>query len=94
MYYDRRMMETPRCQSCGMRFEVESFYGTEADGSENKAYCKFCYQNGAFTKPDLTLQGMIDMSVHFMTTNMGFEEPKARAMSEAIIPHLKRWNNP
>lgn len=74
-----------------MRFEVEGFYGTNAEGSENKDYCKFCFQNGSFTLPDLTLREMIQRSVDFMSKKLNFTEAKAKELSEEIIPTLKRW---
>lgn len=65
--------------------------GTEKDGSASAEYCKFCCQNGKFTLPELTAQGMLEHSVKFMTENLGFSEEKARKMSNAVIPKLKRW---
>ena len=32
----------------------EGFYGTNADGSRQTEYCKFCYARGAFADPALT----------------------------------------
>lgn len=69
----------------------EGLYGTKADGSEEKLYCQFCYQNGAFTKPEQTLDEMIESSVHYMTTNLHFSEEEARRLSLAVIPPLRRW---
>lgn len=66
-------------------------WGTNADGSENDLYCKFDYQDGKFTEPDLTVDGMVEKSVKLMTTELNFEETQARQMSEEIIPKLKRW---
>ena len=83
-------MDKIRCQSCGMPL-AHGFYGTEQDGSDNHEYCKFCYERGAFTSPDLTLQGMVDLSVLHMMKELQFPEETARQMSESIIPHLKRW---
>ena len=75
-----------------MPLGAPGFYGTTADGSEQADYCKFCYQHGAFTQPDLTVAQMIESSVKFMTQNLKFDEVNARAMSEAVIPTLKRWH--
>lgn len=80
-----------RCQSCGMPLEEAGFYGTEKDGSQANEYCKFCYQYGAYTEEDLSLEQMIERSVAYMTTQLGFEEAKAREASQNIIPRLKRW---
>jgi hypothetical protein len=80
-----------RCQSCGMPLGAAGFYGTNADGSEQKEYCKFCFQNGAFVQPELTVEGMIESSTKFMSQNMGMPEDQARTISERFIPTLKRW---
>ena len=38
------------CQSCGMPLSKDpNNGGTNSDGSKNKAYCSYCYQNGEFT---------------------------------------------
>lgn len=85
------MDEKVRCQSCGMPLGTAEFYGTEANGSENRFYCKFCFQNGSFTKPDMTLNEMIESSVTFMSEKLNFPQEMAQEMSSAIIPTLKRW---
>lgn len=79
-----------RCQSCAMPIQ-EDYFGTNADGSENRDYCKFCFQNGKFTEPDLDLEGMIQKSVKHMTQQMKFSEQEADKLSRDHIPHLKRW---
>ena len=37
------------CQSCGMPLADVNDIGTNADGSRNEDYCKYCYENGQFT---------------------------------------------
>jgi hypothetical protein len=87
------MNETIRCQSCGMPLG-EGFWGTNADGSKNETYCTYCYANGAFTVPDLTLEGAIDASVHHMMGALKFDEAKARQLANETIPQLARWKTP
>ncbi len=83
-------MEKPVCQSCGMPMEAEMF-ATNKDGSPNSEYCKYCYENGAFTS-EMTMQEMIDACVPYMTKPEGeFDEPQAREMLNAVLPGLKRW---
>ena len=67
------------------------YFGTKVDGSEERLYCQFCYQKGAFTNPDQTFDDMIESSVHFMTTSLGFSKSEARKLSEEVIPRLGRW---
>lgn len=65
--------------------------GTESDGSPVSEYCKFCYQGGAFTAPDQTLDGMVQSSIDFMTANLGYSVEDATKMSNDVIRTLKRW---
>ncbi len=76
-----------------MPLGTPGYYGTYTDGAENRDYCIYCYKNGAFTNPNLTMEGMIALSVSFMTGNLGFEQHKADEVSRATIPHLKRWKS-
>lgn len=68
----------PFCQSCGMPLENLEDFGTEADGLRAEDYCRFCFQSGVFTSPDINMQGMIDRS------------PDIPGQKQ-IIPTLKRW---
>ena len=67
------------------------YMGTESDGSPASEYCMFCYQAGAFTDPDQTVDGMVDTSIGFMTGNLGFSQEDATRMSNDVIRRLKRW---
>lgn len=80
-----------RCQSCGIPLGEAGFYGSEKDGLETREYCKFCYQYGTYVEKDISLEQMIERSVAYMTTQLGFEETKAREVSKEIISSLKRW---
>jgi hypothetical protein len=47
------------CQSCGMPLKKdEKGGGSNADGSLNTLYCSHCYQDGRFTRPDITVDEM------------------------------------
>ncbi len=50
-----------------------------------------CFQKGAFTDMDMTCARMVQMSIDYMTKNMGFSEEEAKELSFEIIPRLKRW---
>lgn len=69
----------------------EEFYGTNADETENREYCKFCFFNGHFVESKLSLKDMIERSVQYMTTELDYAEENARKISEEVIPQLKRW---
>lgn len=81
-------MEQKFCQSCGMPM-TDDLYGQEANGAQNADYCKYCYQNGAFTSNE-SMEQMIETCVPFMVQN-GMPEAEARALMQNSLPHLKRW---
>lgn len=85
-------MEETYCQSCGMPMgEGNELYGSEADGSKNEDYCKYCYDQGAFTT-DCTMEGMIEQCVPLMvSSNPDMSEEDARNMMLQFFPSLKRW---
>lgn len=79
-----------QCQSCGMPLTEESFYGTEKDGSKKVDYCKYCYENGEFKQPGITMEQMMEICVPFMVKD-GMSEVEARTLLNQHLPHLKRW---
>ena len=86
------MDEKARCQSCGMPVDESSGnFGTESDGSASTEYCSFCYQDGLFTNPDQTVDGMVASSVDFMTANLGYSVDEATDLSDGVIRKLRRW---
>lgn len=80
----------PICQSCGMPMKIDSDFGINADKSKNNEYCTYCYQNGQFTKPDITMDQMIKGCVGIMV-KYGMPEEQAKKQAETLIPTLKRW---
>lgn len=81
------------CQCCGMPLDKPEDAGTEADGSLSGDYCRYCYQNGAFTDPSATLEDMIALNLKFNEENgypMGTQE-EAERMMRNWFPTLKRW---
>ncbi|WP_135611599.1 zinc ribbon domain-containing protein [Methanococcoides sp. AM1] len=79
------------CQSCGMPLEKDEDFGTNADGSKSDEYCNYCYQNGKFTQPDITLEEMIEQCSKAIDAYgiMSLEEGKE--LSQQNLPKLKRW---
>ena len=66
--------------------------GTESNGARSATYCSHCYQNGAFTLPDLTVAGMQDRVKEKMR-GMGFPGFLAGFFTRGI-PKLERWKRP
>ena len=79
------------CQSCGMPLSAPADYGTEQDGSPSGHYCRYCYENGAFTAP-ITMEEMIDFCVPMMVQgNPGMTAEQAKAQMLQFFPTLLRW---
>jgi len=80
------------CQSCGMPLtKDEKGGGTEADGSKSKMYCSRCYENGKFTKPDITVNQMQEL-VRNKIKEMGFPGFLSGFFVKGI-PKLERWKS-
>lgn len=78
------------CQSCGMPMESEELLATNKDGSHNEDYCIYCYKEGEFTTPNVTMEEEIEICVPFMK-QQGMTEDEARKILNDVFPHLKRW---
>jgi len=83
------------CQSCGMPLSKNEDCGTNADGSINYDYCKFCYKDGQFTQ-NMTMEQMIEHCSQFVDeVNKHMPEPMTRddykQMMRGFFPMLKRW---
>ena len=93
-------METPQpkfCQSCGMPLMKDEDFGTNADGSVNQDYCRYCYQDGKFLQ-DCTMEEMIEHCSQFVDeVNKQMPKPLTREeykeMMRGYFPQLKRWRN-
>jgi len=81
----------PVCQSCAMPMDKAELFGTNKDGTRSNEYCTYCFQNGKFTEPELTMQKMIDKCVSIMVQKNIMAEADARKLMAGTIPNLKRW---
>jgi hypothetical protein len=81
----------PFCQSCAMPLEKPDLFGTNADGTRSAEYCAYCFQNGMFTEPTITLSQMIAKCVGIMTQRKIMPEHQAKELMSRTIPMLKRW---
>jgi len=83
-------VKTKYCQSCSLPLDADS-YGTNANGSQNTDYCKYCYDKGQFTQ-DCTMDEVIELCVPYtVSANPGMSEEAARAQLNQLFPTLKRW---
>ena len=78
------------CQSCSMPMDTPELWGTEKDGTKNSEYCKYCFTDGQFTHPDLTLD---EMKEHMMK-QMEKDKLPGDIVDVALsrLPFLKRWS--
>ena len=78
------------CQSCGMPMKRdEKGGGTHADGSKSSMYCSKCYEQGKFTKPNMTVDEMKDL-VKGKLKEFGFPGFMAGLFTRNIHT-LERW---
>ena len=78
------------CQSCALPLTAPGDFGTQSDGSPCADYCRFCYQQGAFTTPNLTMEQMVEKLVKF-APHLNLTPDQARETAEETLPTLKRW---
>ncbi len=79
------------CQSCGMPIDDPALRGTERGGTPSEHYCKYCYQEGAFTG-EMTMEEMIDFCTPMMVrANPELTPEQARAQMAQFFPSLLRW---
>ncbi|MEA3272988.1 MAG: zinc ribbon domain-containing protein [Patescibacteria group bacterium] len=85
-------MEIKICQSCGMPMKRIKDYGIFPNKNRSKEYCHFCFQEGKFVDPDITIEQMINRVAVVMADKMKMTERQARGMAENFLPSLKRWH--
>jgi hypothetical protein len=81
--------DVERCQSCGMPL-TEDLYSTNEDGTLNSEYCKYCFADGQFYAPDMTMEEMVEQCIPYVV-ELGMTEEAARQVVEETLPQLKRW---
>ncbi|MES1213951.1 MAG: zinc ribbon domain-containing protein [Bacteroidota bacterium] len=79
------------CQSCSMPIDNPADRGTEKNGSKNDQYCKYCYRDGAFILPEMTLEEMKNTVITQMKKRNIPENIIQRSLN--ILPHLTRWQS-
>jgi hypothetical protein len=79
------------CQSCSMPIDDPGLQGTEMDGSKSQDYCTYCYQQGAFINPKMTLNEMTSV-VRLQMENRKIDQ-QIIDMAVNSLPQLKRWRS-
>ena len=81
------------CQSCGMPMKKDPGNGgTNSDGSKSDNYCSYCYQNGAFTSPEIKTAADMQKFCIGKMKEMGTPGFMAWLYTRSI-PRLKRWKS-
>ncbi|MBO4352579.1 MAG: helix-turn-helix domain-containing protein [Eggerthellaceae bacterium] len=82
--------QEPACQCCGTPFSVPNMpKGTNADGTENPDYCKWCLDGGEFASA--TMDDVIEKSAPYLMQATGVTLDEAVSFMGALLPTLKRW---
>lgn len=86
------LLEMPEhyCQSCGMMFTAPDQHGHEADGTEVEDFCRWCYDDGAYTY-ETTMEDMIEDCAPRMAEAMDWTVDEGASLLGAVLPTLKRW---
>ena len=79
------------CQSCGMPMDSEEDFGTEASGALSADYCTHCYQGGAFTAPEITIDEMAKICGGIMSRLYDIPRAMAEEFSKEQLSSLRRW---
>ena len=78
------------CQSCSMPLGDPALLGSEKDGSSSHEYCKYCYQDGEFVNPNMSLNEMTSLVIDQMEKRN--IDSKVIDMAVRSLPRLKRWS--
>lgn len=81
------------CQSCGKPINKPDEYGKNSDGSQNNDYCGYCFRDGNFTNPNITMEYMIDIAAILTANVLNISEKEAIEKTKITIPKLKRWQS-
>lgn len=79
------------CQSCAMPLENSSQHGSNSDGSMSLEYCSFCFRDGKFLDPNISMEEMKDKCIDIMVKGRILAKDKAIKLMGNTIPNLKRW---
>lgn len=79
-----------KCQSCGMPLKADpQGGGTQADGTRSTQYCSYCYADGKFVSPSMTLEEMRTLVVDKLHEK-GYPRFIARFFASGLN-RLARW---
>jgi radical SAM superfamily enzyme len=74
-----------------MPLDTQEIKGTEKDGTKSNEYCMYCYANGAYTDPDMTMEEM-KVIIETQMKKMNLPDHLIE-LSVKMLPSLKRWSH-
>jgi len=85
-------MKYKNCQSCGMPLSKDPQKGgSESNGTKSTMYCSYCYIDGKFINPEMSVDEM-KVLVKGKMKEMGFPGFMAGFFTKRI-PKLERWKS-
>jgi hypothetical protein len=72
-----------------MPLDNAEMQGTEKDGTKSNEYCRYCYREGAFINPNMTIGEMKTLVKDEMEKR--HIDSKIIDMAVGSLPWLKRW---
>jgi hypothetical protein len=72
-----------------MPIDKPEWQGTEKDGSRSIEYCRYCYQEGKFVQPPITLEEMTSLVRRTLQVRHFPQHFIDASLSK--LPELKRW---
>ena len=88
-----KYMSFKRCQSCGVPLANNQILGTQEDGAKNNEYCIFCFKEGNFTEPNITMEAIINKCTNILASKSEIPKENIQKIMQVIIPQLKRWKH-
>jgi len=80
-----------QCQSCGMPLKKDKKGGgSEKDGTLSTMYCSSCYQDGVFTRSNISVAEMQHLVDGVLKKEMHWWK-LFRWLATSQIPRLARW---
>lgn len=83
------------CQSCGMPLDIQGqdMRGSEVGLAKSEKYCAYCYGNGRFIEPNITLEQMIAKGKQGIKNSQGnvFVKKLMLWMYPMQLKGLERW---
>lgn len=76
-----------RCQSCARKFSPVITCGTNEDNTYNSAFCRFCFDKGRFTEPELSKEEL------WKRVKGEMKKVKGLRVNKRMLGKLARWKS-